>query len=463
MEKLLKKSPEMQECLERTGVQAYIDTIDPDIINGVFRALGQIDLMTGLYNADGYICKGNELGKQGCLDQYVAFYWNVKNIKLYNQKYGARAGDAVLLGVAEHMRDKIEEDEIAGRLGGDNFVALLHKIHLPAMMELLENMVVSVNVPERGEVPLDIRATTGIYPVEAGVTDMSIVMQKVSAAYSMAKGILQRDMLLYTPDLEKQIMQSKDVCFHFLPALQRKEFQVYYQPKVDAQTMCMVGAEALARWKRHEKILSPASFIPILEQDDSICKLDFYVLEQVCRDLRQWIDQGETPIRISMNFSRKHLSNRYMVEEILEILNRYRIPRRYIEIEITETVSEQEQGLLEAVVRRLHEENIHVSIDDFGSGYSSLNMLRCLDADILKIDRSFISEAVCNEKDRIVLQSIIKLSEELGMRVIIEGVENQDQLDLLQKMNCHLIQGYYFDKPLNKCEFDLRMSKKRYN
>ena len=420
-----------------------------------------VDMMTGLPNTDGLLAFGSQLAKKEKLDQYAAFYWNMQNMKLFNNRHGIAIGNDIIRKIASTVKNHLEDEEVVARLGGDNFAALIRKEHIHTLISLLELMELNI---ETGEQPLTIimKATTGIYPIDSGVNNMSLILQKASTAYRAAKDILCQDIVIYSHELEKKMLDGKEVLLQFMEGLQKKEFEVYYQPKVDTQNMCLIGAEALVRWYQDGKLILPMDFVPVLERDASVCKLDFYVLDRVCEDLRKWLDEGVKPVRISVNFSRRHLSNNYLVEEILGVLSKYRIPRRFIEIEITETVNEKEYSRLINVIEQLHEEGIYVSIDDFGSGASSLNMLREVEADILKIDRSFIRSAVNSKKDRIVLTNIIRLAKELGIRVVMEGVETKEQIALLQELNCYLVQGYLFDKPLEKTEFDKRIQQKRY-
>lgn len=428
---------------------------------GQMRFHGMLDMMTGLPNSDGFIAYGTQLAQKGELSQFAAFYWNMQNMKLINQKYGMRGGNEVICGIGQCVKKILEPDEIVARLGGDNFVALVRKEHIHFLVTLLENMELTIQADGQ-PVKVMVKGSCGVYPIEDNVKDMSKVMEQASVAFRTARDILRKDTVIYSDEIRRKLMAGKEVQFRFAPALKNREFQVYYQPKVDTHTMCLVGAEALVRWYRDGKIVPPNDFIPILERDESVCKLDFYVLDRVCEDIRNWLDQGMTPVRVSVNFSRRHLSNNYLVEEILGVISKYRVPRKYIEVEITETVNEKEYTRLKEIVHQLHKEGIHVSIDDFGSGASSLNMLRNLPVDVLKIDRSFIDRAVGADRDRIVLTNIIRLSKELGIRVLTEGVENYEQMALLQELSCYLVQGYLFDKPLTRECFHERMMQKMY-
>ena len=207
---------------------------------------------------------------------------------------------------------------------------------------------------------------------------------------------------------------------------------------------------------------APGEFIPILETGDSICVLDFYIFEQVCRDIRRWLDAGIEPVRISTNFSRRNLSDPTFPERIKTILAAYDIPKRYIEVEVTETISEEENERLSRFMRDMRESEIAMAIDDFGTGYSSLNLLRDFPADVLKLDKSFIDGHTGTARDSVVVSNVAKMASELNMSVITEGVERWDQVEFLESVNINMVQGFLFDKPLPKDAFEERLRNKVY-
>jgi EAL domain-containing protein (putative c-di-GMP-specific phosphodiesterase class I) len=220
----------------------------------------------------------------------------------------------------------------------------------------------------------------------------------------------------------------------------------------------LAGAEALSRWFHQGQVMPPNSFVPILEQSQAVCRLDFYVLEHVCRDIRKWMEEGRQVVKVSVNLSRRHLGNRRLLEQILEIIYRYEVPHKYIEIELTETTTDVDFTDLKKIVTGLHEAGISTAVDDFGMGYSSMNLLRTLPWDVLKIDKNFLpADGKAEKKDYIMLKYLIAMSQDMGLECIVEGVETVEQIKILKENNCFLAQGYYFDKPLPKKEFESRM------
>jgi EAL domain-containing protein (putative c-di-GMP-specific phosphodiesterase class I) len=265
-----------------------------------------------------------------------------------------------------------------------------------------------------------------------------------------------------TKELSRRVYRQKKIIDSFPGALEQEEFVVYYQPKVNTDNCRMVGAEALVRWIRDGKMVPPGDFVPIVEQDGSVCRLDFYVLEHVCRDIRRWLDQGLEPVRVSVNFSRKHLSNPHLAGDIMAVIGRYHVPVEYIEIEVTETTDEEEQGMLSRFLVEMREQRITTAIDDFGTGYSSLNVLRSFPVDVLKIDKSFIDAGTSTENDEIVLSHIIHMAQDLHMEVITEGVESWEQAKFLRAMDCNLVQGFLFDRPMPPADFERKLHEKQY-
>ena len=221
-----------------------------------------------------------------------------------------------------------------------------------------------------------------------------------------------------------------------------------------------MGAEALCRWKHDGEMILPFRFIPVLEQNGDIVKLDFYMLEHVCRDMRRWIDDGEKAVRVSVNLSRLHMGDPNLLERILSIIDKYDIPHQFIEIELTETTTEVDYIELKKLVSGLRDAGIFTSVDDFGVGYSSMNLLRELPWNVIKIDRSFMplgDRSQEDEKRKVMLKSVIGMTQALGLKCIAEGVETVDQIILLKKYGCFYAQGYYFDKPLPVEEFETRL------
>lgn len=248
-----------------------------------------------------------------------------------------------------------------------------------------------------------------------------------------------------------------DVLALFPEALKNEEFLVYFQPKVSLRNYRLAGAEALVRWKHGNSFIFPDQFIPQLEQDGAICELDFYMLDHVCQNLRHWLDQGHRLFKVSVNLSRAHLRDEKLVEMIVQTIDKHNVPHELIEIELTETTTDVGFAELRKVIDGLHEQMISTSVDDFGMGYSSMNLIRELPWDVLKIDKCFLPKSENDRRQYVMLKHIISLAQDIGLDTIVEGVETIEHVKMLKENNCFLAQGYFFDKPLPIEEFEKRL------
>ncbi|MBO4415885.1 MAG: EAL domain-containing protein [Lachnospiraceae bacterium] len=422
----------------------------------------ETDSMTGLPNSAGFRSHVNKLKAAGTLTKYNAFYLNLKNFGLVNRRFGKLNADSIIIQYADFWNTFTEADEFVGRLTGDKFIILLRKERSESLFALLEGVETHVT-KENQDVPVIIGAVAGCFDIDDNNLDSETILGRCSTALNVAMNKSHVPYVFSTLELHEQVIRRKQLLEIFPIALELGEFMPYYQPKVNTETNTLAGAEALVRWVRDGSVVSPGEFIPILEEDDSICKLDFYIFERVCKDIRKWIDSGIDPVRISTNFSRNNLSSPDFSEHIRNIIDKYEIPREFIEVELTETMSEAEDEKMGKFIRSMQESDIMMAIDDFGTGYSSLNLLRDFPADVLKLDKSFIDKHTNTRRDSVVVANIAKMAKELNMSVITEGVESREQVDFLKGVNINLVQGYFYDKPLAKEAFEERLINKVYN
>lgn len=247
----------------------------------------------------------------------------------------------------------------------------------------------------------------------------------------------------------------------FESALRKQEFHVFYQPKVSLHNYKLVGAEALCRWFHNGVVIPPDSFIPALEQGDDICKLDFYMLDHACRDIRRWLDEGRKCVRVSVNLSRKHKVDDNLIKDITRIIDRHEVPHDLIEIELVESTSDMAYPQLREIVLGLKKYGIGTSVDDFGTGYSSLNLIRDLPWDVLKIDKRFVPQNASDKKQYIMIKHLIAMAQDLGLDCIVEGIETIDQVKILKEYNCYMAQGNFFDKPLPAEKFEAKLQQRK--
>jgi diguanylate cyclase (GGDEF)-like protein len=420
------------------------------------------DYMTTLPNTNGYLEYGEMLRKTNTLSSFNSFYFNLKGFGLVNLKYGKTVADEILKKYALKVKKYLVDDEIVARLGGDNFVALIHKERTREFLSFIEQVVVHVDVNDHKQ-RVEIPAIAGICEISDPVNDLGDIISQASVALNTAKNVTKKPYMFVTDDMNKKAIQDKEIRMHFKEALQNGEFKVYYQPKVETDEYRIVGAEALVRWVRDGEVISPSKFIPLIEADGSVCELDLYMLAQVCNDIRIWLSEGVEPVRTSVNMSRKHLSNPNFPDQIIDMIDEFGIDHKYIEIELTETASDEEQGLLNTFMTKMREQGIKTAIDDFGTGVSSFAILRSFPVDVLKVDKSFIDSEFVSDNDAIVISNIVKMANELNLEVITEGVERWKQVIFLRQIGCKLIQGYLFDRPMPYSDFTKRLKMKKYD
>lgn len=416
------------------------------------------DNLTGALNMTGFRQKAIPLVARGMAADCASVFINIKNFKYINQKIGMPNGDHILRKLVQSLKRAFGGNgALVARLGADNFVLLLKQSDLPALTDMLKNFNVDIAGGEGGA-EIKVYFRTGVYYLNENST-FEDLMNCCSCAYNAAKNGGSGDFVLYEPYMAADEHRTKKVLVTFPEAIKKREFKVYYQPKVRAEDNVMVGAEALCRWVKDGEVISPGDFIPVLERFGNISQLDLYMVEAVASDLRRCIDAGAAPVRTSLNISRRDLAVPHLADRINEIVNRYAIPHELIEIELTETFTTDEFSLMLKLINELREMGYKISIDDFGSGYSTLTLLKSIRADIIKLDRAFIKDMTDpGSEDGIILRNVVHMVNELDIEVIAEGVETAEQVKFLDDVGCKVIQGYYFDRPLPVDEFDKRLS-----
>ncbi len=411
------------------------------------------DYMTGLPNNAFFMKFSNNLSMRGNLNNYTLIFSNLKNFNYINQQYGSQVGDVVLKEYSLKLLGFYGKDEVIARFGGDNFVALIKKENVEKYLKLIS--MIGINAATGNQIrTLTIHSRSGVYPIPSPSTNIRDAISCANASLAYAKKVADSDCVWFREDILERINHDREIISYFRTALTHKEYLVFYQPKVSLLNNHIEGCEALVRWRRGDKILPPGMFVPVLEDEGLICDLDFYVLERVCEDIRNWQRKGITPARVSVNFSKHNLRNPRLIDDVISVISKYRINPEYLEVELTESATSDDFEALTKFVDELKKHGIRTSIDDFGTGYSSLSLIKDLNVDVIKIDKSFIDNITHpNSKDLIILRSILSMVTGLGNDVIAEGCETVEQARILLDLGCHMIQGYLFDKPLSHDEY----------
>ncbi|MCH5260518.1 MAG: GGDEF domain-containing protein [Lachnospiraceae bacterium] len=415
-----------------------------------------------MYNLRQFMKCAQILCRAGRIDQFTAVRFNLKHFSVVNQNIGRERGTLVMKKFVGFINDLLDDkDELICRVGGDNFLTLIKSDKLQSVLDVLSGT--GVVYDEIQDERIFISATVGVYVIKdidrgAPPTD---IMDRVSLAYHIAKNISQTDIVYFNNDLLARSKHNNEISASFPKALEEREFLVYYQPKVAIDGRHIAGAEALCRWMHNGRMVSPGEFIPILEQGLDICKLDFYMLDAVCKDIRRWLDSGMNIVRISVNLSRRHLTDIDLLKHIIEIVDRNNVPHKYIEIELTETTTDVEFKDLKRTIGGLQQAGFSTSVDDFGIGYSSLNLIKEMPWNVLKLDKSLLPDEGDESpiQNGVMFKYIVAMAREMGLECIAEGVETIEQVRLLADNNCNLAQGFYFDKPLPVEEFETRLEK----
>ena len=427
---------------------------------GAIHYASQTDTMTGAPNTAQLVHNSIVLKAKNKLQNFSGLFINLKNYKYINQSKSPAVGDKGITAFTHIVMDMCREDEMIARLGGDNFFILVKKENRDTFVKALASMQVTVSIPQAQPITLTIQSRIGVYDI-LPTDSMNEIMHCSSVALNETRLHPGNDIVYFTKRMLDDAYHEKEISSLFREALLRREFIVYYQPKVSVKEQKLCGCEALVRWNRKGQIIPPSEFLPILEKEASICLLDFYVFRKVCEDIRSWIDAGMEPVRVSSNFSRHHLGNPHLIDDILDIMKSYRIDSKYIEIELTEASDFEDKVAMQKFVNGLREHNISVSIDDFGTGYSTFASIKDLNVNVIKLDKSLLDH-IGDEThhDEVVIKNMVNMINELNLEVVAEGVENSKQLDFLQNAKCSIIQGFLFDKPLSKEDFEKRLSNK---
>ncbi len=429
--------------------RSYASTIAKDL------SMLDNDLM--VYPLTFFLATVKNLIRQGRIGEFGGVYFNLRHFSSINDRFGRDCATNIMRLFIHGIQEKILYEECICRVGGDNFVVLFKKDNLNIIKNYLSGMPITFNDVDE---TVTVTTTAGYYMIPEATESATDVMDRISTAYQLAKSVYKRPFLFYDDEIMQHQTHVKEIEMMFPSAIENEEFKVFYQPKTQLNNYQLAGAEALCRWFRNGKVISPGEFIPVLEGSKAICTLDFYMLDHVCRDIRCWLDEGREAVKVSVNLSRLHLGDEDLLESILRIIDKYKVPHHFIEIELTETTTDVDYKELKKIVYGLREQDISTSVDDFGVGYSSLNLIREMPWNVLKIDKSFLptQEEENNDPSKVkMLRHIITMSQDLGLECIVEGVETAEQVKLLKDCKCYLAQGFYFDRPLPVKEFEQKL------
>lgn len=399
-----------------------------------------------------FINVANEIINKNPEGKFALIQFDVAKFKAINEMYGETFGDELLNYFIESLKIICNKNQLFVRLTADVFMILTSYDTKQDILDFIE--VLNTNLS--GYKKIAYRLVFGVGFVDDVKERLRKYGDQAALARQSIKGNVLTHVAFYEEGMKNTILTGKYVEDHMEQALTNHEFVMYLQPKYSIPNGTMVGAEALVRWIQPERgIISPADFIPIFEKNGFVKKMDIYIWEEACKTIRSWMDEGMAPLPISVNVSRLHLSDDHFIDMLNHLVEQYQIPKEYLEIEITETA--ENSGLSEGIYL-LKKNGYTLLMDDFGSGYSSLNTLKDTQFDIIKIDRGFLQDFIGSERGQKIVEHTIQMTKSIGLDMVAEGVETEEQAMFLMGCGCDVAQGFYYAKPMAVENFNQLMA-----
>ena len=411
--------------------------------------LFQYDRLTGLFSREFFYEKVRERLREDPEGEYSIVCSNIVNFKLYNDSFGVAEGDRLLREAADAMRRAVEPSGICGRFGADRFICLQE-----SGKEARDRAAFDADQTEFGK-GRNVVMKWGVYEITDRSVPVEQMCDRANLAVDSIKDQYNCHFAVYDDVLRGKLLREQAITEAMETALNEGQFVVYYQPKYSLNNDCLAGAEALVRWVHPELgFLSPGEFIPLFEKNGFITRLDRYVWENVCATLRLWREKGYPQLSVSVNVSRADVYHADLADTLLEIVRKYGVEPAQLHLELTESAYTENPAQILSTVEHLRELGFIIEMDDFGSGYSSLNMLNQMKLDILKLDMKFIRSETSKPMEQGILRFIVGLARWLNLSVVAEGVETREQLERLREIGCDYVQGYFFARPMPAGEFE---------
>ncbi|MEG0520668.1 MAG: GGDEF domain-containing phosphodiesterase, partial [Erysipelotrichaceae bacterium] len=390
-------------------------------------------------------------------NQYAYIILNINKFKVVNDIFGYQQGNKLLKFMADTIKKECKSNEIYARFNADNFHLLLTYKDVPSLKQRLMNLsneICTYEIDKNN--PHSLSIAIGIYLVEQTSDEVSSIGDKARMALSKIRGIHETTMNFYDTEIIQSLLKEQEIENTMNEALLNNEMKMYLQPQVliNQDKPVLIGCEGLVRWIKNNKMIMPNDFIPLFERNGFVKKLDIYMIESACKVLADWRNRGMELYPISINQARQTVFQLNYVENLCAMLKKYDIDPSLIVIEITERMFFEDGDSLVSINDELHQCGFKVSMDDFGSGYSSLNMLHGIRVDVVKIDKNFFNESVDSKRGKIIVKNIVSMAKELEMEVIAEGIETQEQVNLCKELACDCIQGYYYSRAVSVKDFE---------
>ena len=445
--------------------RAIYYAIERKRVEAEMRHMAHYDSLTGLANRLLFRERLNHAILNARRNQSLValVFIDLDRFKHINDTLGHDAGDQILIQVAKRLSGIIRETDTLSRLGGDEFMLILENVESTnAVTQVADKIIESFKLPchiENQELYITPSIGVTLYPSDHD--DAKELQKNADAAMYKAKDMGRNQYQFYSEEMTQDSIRRLDLESKLRQAIDKNELTLQYQPKFCIKTNAVTGAEALLRWKQAELgNISPAEYIPIAEETGLIIPIGEWVIDEVCRQQKQLMDEGYTNIKLAVNLSPEQFHNSEIADFILDKLMKYRINPQNFEIEITEGLLMENTDATISLLNKMKTWGLHISIDDFGTGYCSLGYIKQFPIDTLKIDRAFVKDLMTEPDDAAISEAIIALGHTLRLSVIAEGIETQDQLDFLRLHNCDEGQGYLFSKPLEIEDFKKLLKEK---
>ncbi len=419
------------------------------------------DELSGLATTRKFISDAEKILATAKPSQYSIVSMDINSYRYITEAFGQKKGHQIIAKLGQHFKTVAPEGTLICRNYNDNFSILLQASFLPVIEDIVVNIT---TVPDEIKAMLPdhfkLEFSVGVFEIKNTLESIEVMMDKADSARKAGKTSFNpKRIFLFSSEMENSSAREKDIIFDMERALSENEFLVYYQPKFQFNTGKIIGAEALVRWNHKKRgILTPSYFIPLFEKNGFIEKIDLLVFENVCQFLDKWnkaqADKNEKQsLTISCNLSRVQLYNPNVAKIYKEIAAKYEIAPSKIEIELTESLMMDNKERLLKAMNDIKNAGFSISVDDFGSGFSSLGLLKDIPANVLKLDKEFLNTQKDTQKEHIIINSVINMAKELEMTTVAEGVEDKEQSDLLRKMGCDIVQGFFYAKPMPQDDF----------